>query len=34
LVADPKYKTDSQFRRKVEEQFSRAFPGQSKPGEL
>ena len=34
LVADPKYKTDSQFRRKVEEQFSRAFPGQSKPGEM
>ena len=27
MVADPKYKTDPNFRRKVEEQFSRAFPG-------
>lgn len=28
MVADPKYKTDPAFRRKVEEQFARAFPGQ------
>ena len=27
MVADPKYKTDPTFRRKVEEQFARAFPG-------
>ena len=27
MVADPKYKTDPAFRRKVEEQFARAFPG-------
>ena len=27
LVADPKYKTDPAFRRKVEQQFARAFPG-------
>ena len=27
LVNDPKYKSDPGFRRKVEEQFARAFPG-------
>ena len=27
MVADPKYKSDPTFRRKVEEQFARAFPG-------
>ena len=27
LVNDPKYKSDPAFRRKVEEQFARAFPG-------
>jgi hypothetical protein len=27
MVADPKYKTDPAFRRKVEEQFARAYPG-------
>ncbi len=27
MVKDPQYKSDPNFRRKVEEQFSRAFPG-------
>ena len=34
LVADPKYKTDPVFRRKVEEQFARAFPGKVDTGEI
>jgi hypothetical protein len=34
MVADPKYKTDPNFRRKVEEQFSRAFPGKVNNGEI
>ena len=34
MVADPKYKTDPAFRRKVEEQFSRAFPGSIDTGEI
>jgi hypothetical protein len=34
MVADPKYKTDPAFRRKVEEQFSRAFPGSVDTGEI
>ena len=27
MVADPKYKTDPAFRRKVEEHFAKAYPG-------
>ena len=34
LVADPKYKTDPAFRRKVEQQFARAFPGKVDTGEI
>ena len=34
LVADPKYKTDAAFRRKVEAQFARAFPGKIDTGEI
>ena len=34
LVADPKYKTDTAFRRKVEQQFARAFPGKVDTGEI
>jgi hypothetical protein len=34
LVKDPKYKTDANFRRKVEEQFARAFPGKVNTGEI
>ena len=34
LVADPKYKTDPAFRRKVEQQFARAFPGKVNTGEI
>jgi hypothetical protein len=34
MVADPKYRTDPAFRRKVEEQFSRAFPGTVDTGEI
>jgi hypothetical protein len=34
MVADPKYRTDPSFRRKVEEQFSRAFPGTVDTGEI
>jgi hypothetical protein len=34
LVADPKYKSDPVFRRKVEEQFARAFPGKVDTGEI
>ena len=34
LVADPKYKSDPNFRRKVEQQFARAFPGKVNTGEI
>jgi len=34
MVADPKYKSDPAFRRKVEEQFARAFPGKVNPGDI
>ena len=34
LVADPKYKTDPAFRRKVEQQFAIAFPGKVNTGEI
>ena len=27
MVSDPKYKSDPNFRRQVEQQFARAFPG-------
>jgi len=34
MVADPKYKSDPAYRRKVEEQFARAFPGKVNTGDI